>query len=587
MIKKKNKTIVSTPLHSPVFAEIKKQVGELVQKMTDEYQAEIKALFSSNRKTIMDAQDDTLAGLVNLKLDSLLRKYENLLGFYAPIWASKITSESAIINQAKLNKVFSKLVSEVSLSPVAFQSGTMKEVLSAVTQESAALFKTIAPIYHSDVQKAVFNSIANGKGYADLVPFFEARNPGIKNYAITRTQDQSAKAYNGIAMAQMKNAGIEKFEWMHTSGSREPRKLHEELNGKKFSFDNLPFIGVLYGKDIYGIPGQLPNCFPGSTKVSMANGCRNVWRYWYEGDMISFVISGEIIECTPNHPILTLRGWLSANEIKEGDYLVSSLANDQWGIDTEINEGFTTFENLFISNTFSHMESISGTKFNFHGDIPKNDVDSIVVNNNLPFWKESIDSEEIEQFILTFSDSLINDVVSSANPEIIKPCFSGLLSDICSFINSQSIHSKFIGFASISENDSLFIEQASNDSAGTLELLGKIKDAIAGIIERDNIINLIIDINEFENCWKNIIKSFLEGNTKPALTAIIYFTKLTKCDTFIKRFLRVNEKTISIFSGHVYTMESYNGWYSVTSTEIISKNCKCLMKPVLFEIPSK
>jgi len=257
---KRRKTIVSTPLHPPVFAEIKKQVGELVQKMTEEYQTEIKALFASNRKAIMDADDDTIAGLINLRLDTLLRKYENLLGFYAPIWAKKITTESAIINQAKLNKAFAKMVSEVSLSPIAFQSGTMKEVLSAVTQESAALFKTIAPIYHNDVQKAVFNSIANGKGYADLVPFFEARNPGIKNYAITRTQDQSAKAYNGIAMAQMKNAGIEKFEWMHTSGSREPRKLHEELNGKQFSFDDPPYIGDMYGKPVYGYPSDMPNC---------------------------------------------------------------------------------------------------------------------------------------------------------------------------------------------------------------------------------------------------------------------------------------------------------------------------------------
>jgi SPP1 gp7 family putative phage head morphogenesis protein len=72
--------------------------------------------------------------------------------------------------------------------------------------------------------------------------------------------DQTRKAFNNINKARMDKLGIREFEWLHSGGSTHPRKLHQELSGKIFSLDDLPIIGTMYGEEVRGIPGQLPNC---------------------------------------------------------------------------------------------------------------------------------------------------------------------------------------------------------------------------------------------------------------------------------------------------------------------------------------
>ena len=37
------------------------------------------------------------------------------------------------------------------------------------------------------------------------------------------------------------------------------------------------------------------------------------------------------------------------------------------------------------------------------------------------------------------------------------------------------------------------------------------------------------------------------------------------------------------FAGHVYTMESANGWFSVARSGVVVKNCRCYSEPVIPE----
>jgi len=44
-------------------------------------------------------------------------------------------------------------------------------------------------------------------------------------------RDQVSKATSALNAARMKGLGIRKFEWIHSGGGKEPRKLHEEMSG--------------------------------------------------------------------------------------------------------------------------------------------------------------------------------------------------------------------------------------------------------------------------------------------------------------------------------------------------------------------
>jgi hypothetical protein len=58
----------------------------------------------------------------------------------------------------------------------------------------------------------------------------------------------------------MERLGVKKVKWLHSHGSNDPRKLHQDLDKKIFDIDKPPFIGKMYGVDIYGFGGVLPNC---------------------------------------------------------------------------------------------------------------------------------------------------------------------------------------------------------------------------------------------------------------------------------------------------------------------------------------
>ncbi len=69
--------------------------------------------------------------------------------------------------------------------------------------------------------------------------------------------DQTRKMNAFLNVRRMKKMGVKKFEWVHVASSH-PRKLHEELNGKIFSFDDPPIIQK--DPEIRGLPAQLFNC---------------------------------------------------------------------------------------------------------------------------------------------------------------------------------------------------------------------------------------------------------------------------------------------------------------------------------------
>jgi SPP1 gp7 family putative phage head morphogenesis protein len=260
-MQKRRNSITTRALQPPPASRIKKSVLALVLAMVNDYEESIKTLFTGNRRTILDAViNETFAASAGLLLDELAYKYERLFYFASIEWSNRIVNEATVASKVQLDYALSKLVQDVTIQPLQLQSGVLKESLTAITTEAAGLFKTIAPIYHDKVQKTVMEAIANGQGFADMKPFFEAHSNGTRNYAELRTMDQSRKAFNGIAKARMINAGIKQFEWMHTHSSREPRKLHQQLDGKIFSFDDPPYIGDMYGVPVYGTPGVMINC---------------------------------------------------------------------------------------------------------------------------------------------------------------------------------------------------------------------------------------------------------------------------------------------------------------------------------------
>lgn len=455
--------VVGLPMqpNASVEARYKRRLDRLISQMTADVSKQVLALFDSTAAEQYFASDESIASKAARMTKSLIDKYDDIFARAATPISEEFISSANSASSASVHGSLKKLSGGLSL-PTSGISKSMREILKASVSENVALIKSIPQRYLLEVQGAVMRSITTGNGMQDLVPFLKKHKEITERRARMIATDQTRKAHNNLAKGRLEKVGITKYRWLHTSGSNEPRPLHKNiLNGQIFSFDDPPVIDDDTGER--GIPGQAINCFVGSTKVSLANGCRNIWRFVYEGPMVNLVVGADVIQCTPNHPILTDKGWLRADEIKKGDQLAGSGLYDPDGIDGKINQSVSSFEDLFIASVAANGAVTStGDKFNFHGDIPDGDVDTVSTNNYLPLWAESIDEKEIEKLALAFPDCHIDDTSLS-----------------------------------------------------------------------------------------------------------------------IKKLFCVSDKFHTVFSGHVYTLESYSGWYTVASSGIISKNCRCRMVPVI------
>ena len=232
-----------------------------LQMMADT-EHEIKALFSTNQASRLGfaTTDSSFSWQVNKILSKIADKYReailNRSSEKSKEWASRV-------NEASKNSVSASLKSMAN-HPMTisadFLTNEMAESFKAMTESNVSLFKTIHEQYFSKVETAVMESITNGNGLADLLPFFESFSNGTKNYGKLRALDQTRKAFTSINLERMKKVGIKKVKWQHSRGSNEPRKLHQELDGKIFDIDKPPYSGTLYGVRIHSFGGVQPNC---------------------------------------------------------------------------------------------------------------------------------------------------------------------------------------------------------------------------------------------------------------------------------------------------------------------------------------
>lgn len=125
-------------------------------------------------------------------------------------------------------------------------------------------------------------------------------------------------------------------------------------------------------------PGARVECLPGETAVDGAV-VRAVHRRWYQGTMIEVVTcDGRQFTATPNHPMLTRRGWVGAGRLREGDDLVGHRRQQDLrpGRDEHVAAAPATIEQLFRAVAVSGaVERVLGRDHDFHGDGRDGDVD--------------------------------------------------------------------------------------------------------------------------------------------------------------------------------------------------------------------
>ncbi len=251
--------IRGTPLNPNAADELRyyRNLERLVRMMTDQTERQIKRLFETPHAEEYFAEDASISSQARILTNALAKKFNALFAANAKPIAEKVADAAATSSSSALHSSIQQLSGGLSL-PTSSLSGQVMDILKATVAENVSLIKSISSQYLAGVEGAVNRSIASGNGLQDLVPFLQNHKDITLRRAQMIAKDQTRKAFSNLSRGRMENIGLKKFEWLHTGGSNHPRKLHQEMNGKIYSFDDLPVIDENTGER--GIPAQAINC---------------------------------------------------------------------------------------------------------------------------------------------------------------------------------------------------------------------------------------------------------------------------------------------------------------------------------------
>lgn len=240
-----------------IASDYEKTITRQVELMCRDVERELKKLFKNPEYGF--AQDASISSQARILINYLIRKWGKRFDEIARSSTDRMIQRT-IRNSAITLGMSLREASEDFIIDTTLRNEQIEDIIKASTQEAANLIKLIPQKYLAEVQGQVMRSITTGNGLQDLLPFLTKKYHGNMKHAKNVAMDQTRKAYQSINTSRLKAYGVKKFIWIHSGGGKEPRPLHVKMSGNEYSFDDPPFIGVMYGEEVHGLPGDLPNC---------------------------------------------------------------------------------------------------------------------------------------------------------------------------------------------------------------------------------------------------------------------------------------------------------------------------------------
>ena len=325
------------------------------------------------------------------------------------------------------------------------------------------------------------------------------RNSAIRNARTAMTGAQNAGRLDSYDYAQKIGIRLQK-EWLATLDGH-TRDEHRQLDGQKVDIDE-PFTvdgaEIMYPGDPAAEGYLVYGCFIGDTKIASDSDIVRSYSYEHEGNLVFVETSlGVNFTCTPNHPILTRRGWVKAGCINDSD----SLAIADIGNDTK-SCGERDIQDIHASLKASHsspnekrfVHRVSPDRVNFHGDIPTSDVE--VITKKRLLWKSwnSRIIKGIDKVLLKYSDesfsgerTFVKCLIGIRNATL---CIMRVLRKSLSFFWSCLSHSQVHGFRPVSRSYSGAIQNTINNLPTETKFSGETLCGLSGEILFDNVISI-------------------------------------------------------------------------------------------------
>lgn len=322
------------------------------------------------------------------------------------------------------------------------------------------------------------------------------RAAATRNARTLMTRSQNAGRMEGIKRAVELNLPVAKV-WIATLDHR-TRDSHVDLDGEVQKWDATFSNGMDY-PGASGPPEEVYNCFVGDTQVAVDSDILRGYRHPYDGEVISIeTATGVKLTCTPNHPILTDRGWIHASELNKGENLLVTRVSDEHFSrrNPYVNHVFARFDALFeLLEKFSSQRACN-LSVDFHGDVADSNVEVVAEKGFLRNDRNTIFGKKINEILFKCANSaFLGD--GTFMKHFRSVCFTALcnvsrLDQAFALFFGSLGHSEVHGLRTVTRCDTLFPKSLANSSSVNIKAFGELINRKSRVVKIDKIVNIKI-----------------------------------------------------------------------------------------------
>lgn len=420
---------------------LERRIARIYREARDELSKTVKAYFESFRRrdeemraligTIQNGKEWTQEDYKLWRLNQIGRgrRFEDLRDKLAQRYTEANATALAYVNDATpgiyaLNRNYAAYTIERVSGDVGFtlwDESTVRrliveqpDLMPYYPQEKALRRGIDLEWGKKQITKSVTSGILQGNSVGKIATdlqtlvFKKDRAGAVRAARTAVTEAQNAGRMDSYAAASKMGIKVRK-RWVATKDEH-TRRSHQKLDGKTIDWDE-PFLSELgeirYPGDPQAKPANVYNCFVGDVKVASDSKLIRSYKHIYEGNLITVKTAGGVkFTCTPNHPILTPSGWVSAELLHDRDDILVTVSgkDNMLRVNPDIKHTFPSFDAVHKFLYKSGGKRTCSLSVNFHGDIPTSNVEIITQKRLLRNNRNPSIRKRINKFLLKLSD---------------------------------------------------------------------------------------------------------------------------------------------------------------------------------------
>lgn len=348
---------------------------------------------------------------------------------------------------------------------------------------------------------------------------------------------------------------------------------------KKLNEKHFKVIKMMPGTNA---PPIHPLCVFPNTKV-IAPDIEAMTRSSYSGCVVEIGTSdGARLTVTPNHIVLTARGWVRAKNLIKGDKVINYSRGIKSVLESDPtdNDGIPTIEELFTSLLESGAVpavSMPISSEDFKGDAPSDgEIDIIFIDGKLRNKLNATLSQLVGDILLVGA-SESGEVTLPRNCSLAEHLVGlGLAADgimsgsriAAILLRGTLTHSQLIGLRLPSDYDARLYKTAANDTSADVKLFCDGIFAHPGSIHISDLLDIKRDFNSLKRNTASL-ETTLDGRFCDPVGLCDFINAFSGFVTFDDIIFVTNK----YYSGHVYDASSLSTLYIANG--IITSNCRC------------